>query len=378
MHDPALAIALLAAAGGALAPRRALLEAAGDPARALADRSRWVACGLDAAQVAALGAPPAELVDRLQAWLATPGHAVIGWQDAAYPPALRHAPSPPIALFVAGDASLLWRPALAVVGSRGPTPGGRQHAAEFARAFAAAGLVVGSGLAAGIDTAAHEAVLRGGGATFAVLGTGPDVAYPRSNAGLHAELVERGAVVSEHPPGTGPRREHFPSRNRLLASLCVATVVVEAAERSGALITARLAADAGREVFAVPGSIRNPLAQGCHRLIRDGASLATSPQDVLDAVADAVAREASGSRARLDPQIELDFAPPACPAVSAESAKPAGDHHIVWKALGFDPTDMDELVDRTGLTPPRLSSMLLGMELEGRVAQQHGRYFRVG
>jgi DNA processing protein len=377
MHEHAHALALLVAAGGPLAPRRALLEAAAEPCAAVADRGLWAACRLTPAQAAVLRQPPPDLAGRLRHWLDQPGNRVVGWRDDDYPPALRHAASPPIALFVSGDPALLWRPSIAVVGSRGPTPAGRQHASEFARAFAQAGLVVGSGLAAGIDTAAHRAALDCGGASLAVLGTGPDVAYPRANAGLHRELAVHGALLSEHLPGTAPRREHFPSRNRLLAALCVATVVVEAAERSGAMITARLAADAGREVFALPGSIRNPLALGCHRLIRDGAGLATSPQDVLASLADAVAREAAAARGRIAPQPDLPRVP-APAAVSRQSGQAPGEHHILWHALGFDPTDMDELAERTGLTPPRLSSMLLGMELDGRVAQQHGRYYRVG
>jgi DNA processing protein len=374
MNDAALALVSLVACGGPLAPRRALLDAAADAPAAVTDPALWKACGLGPAQVAALRRPDADVLARARDWLALPGHRVIGWRDADYPPALREAPGPPLALFVAGDVSLLWRPAVAVVGSRGPTPAGREHAAEFAAAFVRAGLVVGSGLAAGIDAAAHAAALSAGGGSFAVVGTGPDVIYPRANAGLHAELAGRGVVVSEHLPGTGPRREHFPSRNRLLAALCLGTLVVEAAERSGALITARLAADAGREVFAIPGSIRNPLARGCHRLIRDGATLVESPADVLALLAPMVLQQAGELQRELfaDP----GMAPPAPVSLQPETREP--DHQNLWKALGFDPTDMDQLSERTGLTPSRLSSMLLLMELEGRIAQHHGRYFRVG
>ncbi|WP_133501025.1 DNA-processing protein DprA [Cognatilysobacter terrigena] len=372
MHD-ALALAILVAAGGPLAPRRALLEAAGTASQALGDPAVWGACGLSAAQIAALRRPAPEMLSTVEAWVRKPTHRIVGWTDPDYPPAMRAAASPPVALFVDGDSSLLWRPAIAVVGSRGPTPGGREHAGDFARAFAHAGFVVGSGLAAGIDAAAHAATLDAGGATVAVLGTGPDVVYPRSNAELHARIAESGALVSEHLPDTAPRKEHFPSRNRLLAALCLGTVVVEAAERSGAMITARLAADAGREVFAVPGSIRNPLARGCHRLIRDGATLAQSPMDVIDALGDAAAAQAASHRLALD----VDALPNAEPSPSAPTYTDDSDHDLLWKTLGFDPTDMDRLIERTGLTPSRLSSMLLVMELEGRVAQQHGRFFRV-
>lgn len=373
--DADLAFALLAAASGPLAPRRALLEQAGDAVAAVVDASAWDACGLAAAQTAVLRRPDAVL-DAMRGWLAQPGNAVLGWNTPDYPPALRDAPSPPIALFVAGDPTLLWRPAISVVGSRGPTPGGRAHAAEFARAFARAGFVVGSGMAAGIDAAAHSAALEVDGATFGVLGTGPDVVYPASNAALHAQVAVRGALVSEHLPGTAPRREHFPSRNRLLAALCLGTVVIEAAERSGALITARLAAEAGREVFALPGSVRNPLARGCHRLIRDGAALVESSGEVVAALADAAACQARGASALLGPPAPP--APPALGMVSGQSAAVSPGYQMLWNVLGFDPTDMDELAERTGLTLLELSPMLLAMELDGRVAQQHGRYVRIG
>lgn len=431
--DADLALALLAAAGGPLAPRRALLEQAGDAPAALRDRAAWTACGLDEAQQARLRQPPRTLMDGLDAWRARPGTAVLGWDTPDYPPALRDAPSPPIALFTEGDPTLLWRPAIAVVGTRAPTPGGRAHAAEFAQAFVRAGFVVGSGLAAGIDAAAHAAALAAGGGSFGVLGTGPNIAYPASNADLQAQLAVQGAVASEHPPGTRPRREHFPSRNRLLAALCVGTVVIEAAERSGALITARLAAEAGREVFALPGSVRNPMARGCHRLIREGAALVETPGEVVAALAEAATQDASRAQALLGldgdgpmdavgrpvgrarpgpvslrprtaaaggragpagatgpaertgrPATGEHRASPAAgrargdAALSLQSAAPGNVPQMLWAALGHDPTGMDELAERTGLTPLELSPMLLAMELDGRVAQQHGRYVRLG
>jgi DNA processing protein len=399
------ALLRLIACNGPAAPRRRLLEQVAPAAAFAAGVALWRACGLNARQVAALhGAAPATL-ERARRWLAQPHHHLIGWHDPDYPPLLRHSPSPPLALFVAGDPTLLWRPAIALVGSRSPTPGGHDNAAEFARALAAQGLVVASGLAAGIDTAAHHATLAVGGSTVAVLGTGPDVPYPRSNTALHARIVEHGAVISEHLPGTGPRREHFPSRNRILAGLSLGTLVIEAAHRSGALITARLAGECGREVMALPGSIHNPLARGCHRLIRDGACLVERPQDVIDLLAAAIAEQARDLRQRLaaptsDSQppvgdapdhqnptsaaIDVD-APLLLPGRTPEQAgtdhgdqtrETAPEHQTLWRALGYDPTGMDELVERTGLTPAQLSSMLLPMELEGRVVAQHGRYYR--
>lgn len=186
---------------------------------------------------------------------------------------------------MAGDPSLAWRPSVALVGSRSPTPGGRALAARFAGCFVEAGLAVTSGLAAGIDAAAHLATLEAGGCTVAVIGTGPDRAYPDSHQRLQGRIAAEGAVLSEYLPGTPARPGHFPARNRLVAGLALATVVVEAAQRSGALITARLAAEAGREVCALPGSVLNPRAAGCHRLIREGAALVERPEEVLELLA---------------------------------------------------------------------------------------------
>ncbi|MGV8940526.1 MAG: DNA-processing protein DprA [Lysobacter sp.] len=394
------ALLRLIACTGLAAPRRRLLEQAAPAAALAAGASLWRACGLTSQQVTALHSPSPVVLERAHQWLSQPHHHLIGWHDPDYPPLLRHTQNPPLALFVAGDPALLWRPAVALVGSRSPTPGGRDNAAEFARVFAIQGLAVASGLAAGIDTAAHHASLAVDGITVAVLGTGPDVPYPRSNTALHARIIEHGAVISEHLPGTGPRREHFPSRNRILAGLSLGTLVIEAAHRSGALITARLAGECGREVMALPGSIHNPLARGCHRLIRDGACLVECPQDALDLLAAAVAEQArdlrqrlaaptSGSRSPLGESPDTRNRHPAptgvAPLLPAQSPAPTrrehpheqiSEHQTLWHALGHDPTGMDELVARTGLTPAQLSSMLLPMELEGRVVAQHGRYYR--
>ncbi|NZA25831.1 DNA-protecting protein DprA, partial [Luteimonas sp. SJ-92] len=311
---------------------------------------------------------------RSRDWLARPGHHLLGWHDPDYPPLLRAAPSPPLALFVAGDPMLLWHPAVAVVGSRSPSAGGRDNARAFAHALAASGLGVTSGLALGIDTAAHLAALAAGGPTVAVLGSGIDRPYPRTNAALHARIAEAGAVVSEHPPGTGALREHFPSRNRIIAGLSLGTLVVEAAQRSGALITARQAAEAGREVFAVPGSIHNPVARGCHRLIRDGAALVERADEVIAALAPLAAELGQALRRRLDAPSSVSGAPARSPRAAPDADDP--DYYRLWQALGHDPTGMDPLVERTGLTIARLSSMLLVMELEGWIVAEHGRYSR--
>lgn len=386
-NDTAVSLLALVACGGASLPRRQLLEAYRDPQAAFAAGApAWRACGLSAKQAEAWRAPDEAAIARGQRWLEDRNHHLIGWHDPDYPALLRRSPNPPLALFVAGQPTRLWHPSVAVVGSRSPTPAGRDNAAGFARAFASAGLAVTSGMAAGIDTAAHVTTLDAGGLTVAVLGTGPDVPYPLGNTRLLARIAAEGAVVSEHLPGTGPLREHFPSRNRILAGLSLGTVVIEAAHRSGALITARLAADAGREVFALPGSIHNPLARGCHRLIRDGACLVETAAEVVDALAPLAGQLAADLRQRLAGPItdghhlisgELPVIVRAPQPV--RSGSPADDDPIyqnLWKALGHDPTGMDQLVERTGLTPAELSSMLLLMELEGRVATQHGRYFR--
>ncbi|MBP6748713.1 MAG: DNA-processing protein DprA [Xanthomonadaceae bacterium] len=376
----------LALCGGAAAPRRALLLAFGSAAGALeAGPARWRECGLDRLQIHALhhdDALPA--LARSRDWLSAPGHRLIGWHDPDYPALLRRIASPPLALFVAGEVGRLWHPGVAVVGSRNPSAGGRDNAHRFALEIARSGLSVISGLAAGVDRAAHEAALEAGGVTVAVLGTGPDVPYPKTHAPLLAKIAAQGVVVSEHPPGTEALREHFPSRNRIIAGLALGTLVVEAAHRSGALITARLAAEAGREVFAIPGSIHNPMARGCHRLIRDGAALIESAEEAIAALGPWAAT--LGEHLRRHPAGPISAASlpadPGDPAKDRDAARlPASfpddpAYHRLWQALGHDPTDMDRLAERTGLTPATLSSMLLVMELQGRVVADHGRYCR--
>ncbi|GAA5068522.1 DNA-processing protein DprA [Lysobacter panacisoli] len=372
--DDACALLTLIAAAGAAAPRRTLLERHGNAIAALdAGPAAWRDAGLSQAQIEALSRP-CRIATLTREWLDSPTHHLLGWNDPDYPPQLRRSPDPPLALFVAGDPALLWHPSVAVVGSRSPTPAGRENARDFARALAASGLSVASGMAAGIDTAAHEAALAIHGITVAVLGTGPDIPYPRTNTGLHARIAESGAVVSEYPPGTGPLAFQFPSRNRILAGLSLATLVIEAAERSGALITARLASEAGRDVFAVPGSIHNPLARGCHRLIRDGAALVETADEVIAALAPQATLLARDLQTRLGAPIHAGQG--VADQVGRGSGRDDPDYQNLWNALGHDPTAMDQLVMRTGLTAAAVSSMLLLMELDGRVASQHGRYFR--
>ena len=367
------ALLILALAGGSVSARRRLLDTHRSPGEALATGVRdWRSHGLDDSQIQSLQGPDAALLAQHQAWRDVSGHYVLGWHDADYPALLRRIASPPLVLFVAGDPACLWHPSIALVGSRSPTAGGRDNAYDFSRALATSGLAVTSGLAAGVDTAAHEGALASGGRTIAVLGTGPDGPYPRANAALHERIAACGAIVSEHPPGTQPQREHFPSRNRIIAGLALGTLVIEAAERSGALITARMANECGRDVFAVPGSIHNPKARGCHKLIREGAGLVENADEVIAAVGSAAAELAEALRGRLD--VPTSSASPG--GRSPDWKPPDGDYQRLWQALGHDPTGMDRLVSRTGLTAAELSSMLLVMELEGRVEVEHGRYSR--
>ena len=275
--------------------------------------------------------------------------------DAGYPPQLRAIADPPPVLHVLGDPAALSAPAIAIVGSREPTPAGRETAFEFARGLASAGLVVASGLAAGVDAAAHRGALEAGGRTVAVCGTGLDLVYPQANAELAARIVAQGALISEFPPGTLPLPHHFPRRNRLISGLALGVLVVEARSRSGSLITARLAADQGREVFALPGSIHNPLARGCHRLIRDGARLVETVEEVLAGL-----------------QADLFGALCERPAQAPDSTAFSGgaldrEAKILLNACGFEPVDVDTLVARTGFPAGSVASMLVLLELRGEV-----------
>ncbi|MNM67564.1 hypothetical protein D3C81_791000 [compost metagenome] len=369
-HSTALLTLLLA--GGPLLPLRGLLGRFDHPDAAIAaGADAWRAAGCTSEQCRALARPDPVALENARLWLAAPDHHLLGWADPDYPSLLRDSPNPPLALFIAGNPTHLWTPAIAIVGSRAPSPGGRDNARDFATELARNGLTIASGLAAGIDAAAHRAALACGGTTYAVVGTGPDVIYPRHHRELQAQVAAQGAVVSEYLPGTPPRSGQFPARNRLLAALALGTVVIEAAERSGALITARLASEAGREVFALPGSIHNPMALGCHRLIREGATLVGRPADILEGVANLAGQLAGALQSRLQ-------GPISCASVGSRPAPalPDPNYQRLWNALGFDPTGMDSLIERTGLTAASLSSMLLVMELEGRVSSVHGRYTR--
>ena len=296
--------------------------------------------------------------------LAAARHHRLDVSSDDYPALLRELRDSPDPLFVAGDPKCLHLPAIAIVGSRNPSRGGVENAYQFSRHLARAGFCIVSGLARGIDTAAHRGALDGGGFTVAVLGHGLDQVYPRANHALAEKIAENGAVVSEYPPGTPPLRGHFPERNRLISGLCVGTLVVEAAKRSGSLITARLAGDQGREVFAVPGSIHNPMARGCHQLIRQGARLAESVDDILDELAPLLGHVMQNSTAGTG---------------TPEAPERDGDYLKLLDALAYDPQNPDELAQKSGLTIEQVSSMLLILELEGDVESlPGGKFSRLG
>ncbi|MEA3640963.1 MAG: DNA-processing protein DprA [Lamprobacter sp.] len=315
-------------------------------------------------------------------WTEQAQASILTLADPRYPSRLSGISSPPPLLFVRGDLALLQEPQLAIVGSRNPTPGGVQTTRAFASHLAGLGLVITSGMALGVDAAAHLGALESG-RTIAVLGTGPDRVYPAAHRELARRISAEGALVSEFLPGVGPQPSHFPRRNRTISGLSLGTLVTEAAPRSGSLITARYAAEQGREVFAIPGSIHNPLARGCHQLIREGAKLIDSVDQLLEELAPQLRSYLSLSApvptaAAAVPQPERASAAAASP--SAASAHADGldrDYQRLLEAMGADPVAADELVLRTGLSAQEVSSMLLLLELQGHVScLAGGRYCR--
>lgn len=304
-------------------------------------------------------------------WLDSPDAHLLTPADAGYPALLRQIASAPPQLFVRGNVDALSLPQLAIVGSRNATPAGAETAHSFASHLAARGFCITSGLAEGIDAAAHRGALAAPGRTLAVCGTGPDIVYPRQHQRLAEEIVAAGgAIVSEFAPGTPVLRANFPRRNRLISGLSVGTLVVEAGVRSGALITARHAMEQGREVFAIPGSIHNPVARGCHYLIRNGAKLVETATDIVE--------ELSGLLASLQlPDTPVGVG--VTLGVPDSAAEPDAEYARLLAAMAWDPVDADSLVARSGLTIGEVSSMLLMLELQGSVrALSGGRYQRAG
>jgi DNA processing protein len=351
------------------------LVARGDAASLL----RWLARhadALDGEGRAWIEQPDEAALAHDLAWLAGGDQRLLRCTEEDFPPQLEAIPDPPAALFVKGDASLLLRPQIAIVGARRAQPPGLANARRFAAELSAGGLLVTSGMADGVDGAAHEAALDAGQPTVAVIGTGPDRVYPRKHHALARRIAAQGAIVSEYPPGTPALVHHFPQRNRIIAGLSLGVVVIEAGRRSGSLITARQAGEQGREVFALPGSIHNPLAEGCHALIGEGARLVQKPDEVLATLAPAALELGAELRARLE-RDEGKI------GVGRRKTGPFDwrqdeEYRRLLDVMGYDPASLDALVDATGIAPGALSSMLLILELEGEIATLSGnRYQRM-
>ena len=333
-----------------------LLRAFGDPSGIFSATTRQLreVVAPDIARTISAG-PDHDAVAPALAWLQQAGNHVITLADEAYPQTLLEIPDPPPLLYAKGNLQLLDSRCIAVVGSRNATPQGAKNAEDFAAALSENGFCIVSGLALGIDGAAHRGALRGSGATIAVVGTGLDIVYPAKHRELAHQIVERGLIISEFGLGTPSQAQNFPRRNRIISGLSQGCLVVEANVQSGSLITARLAAEQGREVFAIPGSIHSPLAKGCHQLIKQGAKLVDNIQDIVDELGGPLA--AAGSSVRVDTETE---------------ANP------ILECLGFEAVSVETLIERTGLTSDSLSAMLLMLELENKIASlPGGRYQRI-
>ena len=340
---------------------RRLLAAFGSPEAALSASSAARREVVPAEPAKALEQEPENfpaLLETTWRWLSDdstgPRH-VLALGDPAYPALLLQTADPPLLLYVQGDLALLRAPGIGVVGSRHPTPQGKDNALAFSTHLSQAGWTIVSGLALGIDGAAHEGGLAGSGRTIAVVGTGLDRVYPRRHLELARRIAQHGAIVSEYAIGTPPLPPNFPLRNRIIAGLTRGTLVVEAALQSGSLITARLASEAGREVFAIPGSIHSPQSRGCHALLKQGAKLVESADDVLE-------------------EFPAKAAPKTAASPATSDCSPATDPLL--EALGFDPVSLDALIARTGWPAPELNAKLLELELIGDVARLPGQLFQ--
>ena len=301
-------------------------------------------------------------------WLAEDNHHIITFFDEAYPVRLKELPDAPPLLYVRGDIDYLMQPQLAMVGSRNPTAAGRSTAREFAQHLSNAGITITSGLASGIDGASHEGALQGLAGTIAVVAHGLDIVYPAQHQKLAQQITEHGAVISEMPIGTQPQPGLFPRRNRLISALALGTLVVEAAQKSGSLITARYAIEQNREVFAIPGSIHNPMARGCHQLIRQGAKLVETASDILEELC-IPDQQASSYPKKSEKNIHENLQD------THQALDP--DHQKLLKCLAYEPASIDELVLRSHFTAAEVASMLLIMELEGTIVCQGGRYTNI-
>lgn len=324
--------------------------------------------GLDEKAITFIKNPPDEKINPNLTWASAPNHTIRTLFCPQYPEMLKEIKDAPPLLYIKGNEKLLSEPQIAVVGSRKPTPGGQANAKMFSSELAKAGIMVSGGLAAGIDATAHDAAMRYG-PTAAVVATGPDKIYPATNKPLAERIAKQGVLVSEFPVGTEPTRANFPRRNRIISALSLGVVVIEAASKSGALITARLAAEQGKDVFAVPGSIQNPKAQGCHKLIQEGAKLVEKAEDVLLELHPQLARYLQKENRSLTIKKE-DFSPKKQADISALQER-------ILASMGYDPIDVDTLVERCDLPIQTVSSALLALEIENYVNGDNGIYTRL-
>lgn len=339
-----------------------LLKHFGSPTAAKnADRETLKTIGLKAPAIDCMFGTMPKAVNQDMEWAEIKGNRIITIQDPLYPNTLKSVARPPPILFSSGNQELLNQTQLAMVGSRNPSPNGRENAHAFAKYLANNGITITSGLALGIDGAAHQGALDANGWTIAITGTGLDTVYPRRHQKLAEQIKENGLIISEFPTGTAPAASNFPRRNRIISGLSSGVLVVEATLRSGSLITARYALEQGREVFAIPGSIHNPLARGCHALIRQGAKLVETAQDILEELGPFVTQPTPNNST-----------PNNSPELDPEYIK-------LLRCIGHESVSSDELVECSGLTPQAVSSMLLLLELQGLVASAPGGlYTRVG
>lgn len=326
-----------------------------------ADRLSLVACGLEQETIEAIRCPDRRAIDTDSEWLTEQGNHLVTIQDPQYPALLKQIHDPPPVLFVRGNPEVLNTAQVSIVGSRNPTPGGRRTAMNFSRELGLCGLTVTSGLAAGIDSAAHAGALEVDTSTIAVLGNGLDIIYPPANRSLAELILAKGALISEFVPGTKPLPVNFPRRNRIISGLSAGTLVVEAAMNSGSLITARLAMEQGREVFAVPGSIANPVARGCHALIRDGAKLTEQTTDILEEIGHIQAL----LRAAATPDV-----PEAVRGFQLDA-----DGKVLLDSIGYDPVTIDMLVEETGISANAAAAVLLNLELQELIESLPGGGF---
>jgi DNA processing protein len=336
-----------------------ILESHAPPQLFAESAQALTALGLKSDIIHAIKNPDWSIIDYDLSWLEQKNNSVITLNDENYPPQLKEISDPPPLLFVRGNPELLSLPQIAIVGSRNPSSLGLEIAFNFAKNLSHCGLVITSGLALGIDAASHQGALKAKGYTIAVAGTGLDRIYPARHKDLATEIVNTGAIISEFPPGTTAKANHFPRRNRIISGLCQGLLVVEAAKQSGSLITARMALEQNREVFAIPGSIHNPLARGCNALIREGAKLVETTQDILEEINQYNQQDEVSHEMAMQSTLDLE-------------------QQTLLNLVMFNPTSIDNLVEKTGQSVEVISSMLLILELQGYIeATAGGCYTRV-